>query len=319
MKGLFAVFAVASAKVEFVEKFEEFLKATSKKYHSGEQMLHRMKIFIDNLERIEEANKADTAKHTHLSPYADWTPAEFTARNTLKFHPMLKAAKKLETLEIPASLDWRTSGAVNKVKDQGQCGSCWSFGTVANIEGARVVQTGATLLSLSEQQLVDCSNTDYGCNGGLPSNAYGDMIKGKWGLELEKAYPYEAVQGTCEMETEKEKVYLESWESVDQDEDQIAAALYKYGPLAIGINAGPMQWYTGGIADPKDCDPSGIDHAVNIIGYGEEDGTKYWIIRNSWGTSWGEDGYYRIVRGVGKCGLNQMVTTATWKSADVMV
>lgn len=103
--------------------------------------------------------------------------------------------------------------------------------------------------------------------------------------------------------------------SVSTDEDQIAAALYKYGPLVIGINAGPMQMYSGGISDPADCDPAALDHAVAIVGYGEENGKKFWIIRNSWAASWGEEGYYRIIRGVGKCGLNNMVSTAIMKPA----
>merc|ERR1711907_722006 len=108
-------------------------------------------------------------------------------------------------------------------------------------------------------------------------------------------------------------VFIDGWTAISTDEDQIAAALMAHGPLSIGINAGPMQWYAGGIANPLSflCNPKSLDHGVAIVGFGVEGTKKYWIIRNSWGSSWGEKGYYRIIRGVGKCGLNTMVTSAT--------
>merc|ERR1712050_711185 len=131
--------------------------------------------------------------------------------------------------------------------------------------------------------------------------------------ELETDYPYAARGGTCKADQSKEKAFISGWVKISTDEDQIAAALTKYGPLAIGINAGPMQWYRGGVANPLSflCNPKSLDHGVAIVGFGADGGKKYWTIRNSWGASWGEKGYYRIIRGVGKCGLNTMVTTAT--------
>jgi len=201
---------------------------------------------------------------------------------------------------------------VNPVKNQQQCGSCWAFATVANIEGAGFVEN-KKLLSLSEQELVDCDKVDQGCQGGLPSNAYKDMIKNNLGLELEADYPYTQKGSTCKASQPKEKAFIKDWVQISTDEDQIAAALMKYGPLAIGINAGPMQWYRGGVANPWSflCNPKSLDHGVAIVGFGVDSGKKYWTIRNSWGATWGEKGYYRIIRGVGKCGLNTMVTSAT--------
>jgi len=147
----------------------------------------------------------------------------------------------------------------------------------------------------------------------LPSNAYKFMISSKTGLELEGAYSYQGKGGTCKATASAEKAFVGGWKQIGTDEDQIAAALMQYGPLAIGINAGPMQMYHGGIADPWKflCNPSRLDHGVAIVGFGVESGKDYWVIRNSWGPSWGEKGYYRIVRGKGACGLNTMVTTAT--------
>jgi len=260
--------------------------------------------------------------------FADLTKDEFKAQYTglrmdlaQKKRLFEKSKKALEmdltSVELPSSYDCRSQGAVNPIKDQAQCGSCWAFGTVANIEGAYVVQGKGELKSLSEQELVSCDTSDSGCNGGLPDRAYEWMIDSKSGLELESAYPYTSGtgnSGTCRKVASQEKVFINGYKDISTDEDQIAAALMQYGPLAIGINAEPMQLYFGGIDDPADCDPQELDHAVNIVGFGEKDGKKYWIIRNSWGKMWGEDGYYRIVRGVGRCGLNQMVSTAIFNS-----
>merc|ERR1712151_1086402 len=150
------------------------------------------------------------------------------------------------------------------------------------------------------------------------------MIQDGVGLELESNYPHTAHDGSCKASKSKEIAFISGWQSVSTDEDQIAAALIKYGPLAIGINAGPMQFYHGGVAHPWSilCNPKSLDHGVAIVGFGVDSGKKYWIIRNSWGASWGEKGYYRIVRGVGACGLNTMVTSATgitFKGDDAVV
>jgi C1A family cysteine protease len=142
------------------------------------------------------------------------------------------------------------------------------------------------------------------------------LISNNVGLELESDYDYTARDGTCAADKSKEVVFLDSWKAISTDEDEIAAALMEYGPLAIGINAGYMQTYTGGISNPWFCNPGALDHGVTIVGFGEENGTKFWKIKNSWGESWGEKGYYRIIRGKGKCGVNRMVTTAIVKKSD---
>merc|ERR1711977_399413 len=129
---------------------------------------------------------------------------------------------KFDTSNLPTSFDWREKGAVTDVKNQGQCGSCWAFATVANIEGVNFVAT-KQLISLSEQELVDCDKSDNGCGGGLPSNAYKNMISNKMGLEMETKYPYQAQNEKCEVQSSEEKVFVTNWKQISQDEDQIAA------------------------------------------------------------------------------------------------
>merc|ERR1711865_852766 len=248
---------ISSGDIE--KRFKEFETRFEKKYASVEERLAGMWNFAVNLERIAllASMEEGDATYSHLTPYADTSGEEFSGRFGFKSSAMpldAPVAASLQTSTLPDSFDWRSKGGVNPVKNQGGCGSCWAFATVDNIEGAGFVSTGK-LLSLSEQELVDCDRTgtkggDAGCKGGLPSNAYKYMISNKLGL--------------------------------------------KYGTLAIGINAGPMQLYFGGIMDlPKFlCNPASLDHGVAIVGFGSTP-KPYWIIRNSWGASWGEKGYLR--------------------------
>jgi len=297
-------------------KFQEFVQFHNKSY-SVSEFRSRLASFTENLKNIYHVQRMDegSAHYSHLSPFADLSPEEFAERNGLLAFTAL-ADENLELLDtegLPASIDWVEKGAVNPVKNQGTCGSCWAFSTVANIEGAGFVTTGK-LVSLSEQELVDCDkNGDQGCQGGLPSNAFEDMVKHNLGLELESAYPYKGRNGACAAQPPKEVAFIKGFKTISTDETQMAAALVQYGPLSIGINAGPMQWYMGGVAHPFKmlCNPQKIDHGVAIVGFGTQGKKDYWKIRNSWGVTWGEKGYYRIVRGVNACGLTSMVTTAT--------
>jgi len=311
------------------EMFREFKLKFAKKYGSDAEEMKRFSYFVRNMQSAAHMMQLEgaTAQYGHLSPMADMSEEEFTTLNNLPVTPQLIAehASKAVSVQLrddaPTNFDWRDKGAVTPVKNQGQCGSCWAFSTIANIEG-QMFNTNGKLISLSEQEIVDCSDSDHGCQGGLPSRAYDDLIKSSSGIELENVYPaYSATNGNCRAEKSKEVVFLECWMPISQDEDQIAAALVKYGPLSIALNAGPMQMYMGGISDPWFCSPSGIDHAVTLTGYGEEDGKQFWSIKNSWGDGWGEKGYYRLIRGKGKCGMNRVVTSATVKKqgADIFV
>jgi len=214
------------------EKFKDFVRAFEKTYESEEEQQRRFEIFRSNLADIEKLQSIDggSATYSHLTPFADLSTEEFSVRLGLKpvdsLTTTVPLAAALDTSSLPDSFDWRDHGAVNPVKNQEQCGSCWAFATVANIEGAGYVEN-KKLLSLSEQELVDCDKKtgDEGCRGGLPANAYTDMIQNKIGLEQETAYPYTARDGTCKASASMEKAFIGGFVKISTDEDQIAAAV----------------------------------------------------------------------------------------------
>ncbi|KAJ6720216.1 CYSTEINE PROTEASE FAMILY C1-RELATED [Salix viminalis] len=230
---------------------------------------------------------------------------------------------------LPGSFDWREKGAVTDVKMQGSCGSCWAFSATGSVEGANFIATGK-LLNLSEQQLVDCdrvcdktdkASCDDGCGGGLMTNAYRYLIEAG-GLQEESSYPYAGKRGECKFDPEKIAVKVANFTNIAVDENQIAANLVHHGPLAIGLNAIFMQTYIGGVSCPLICGKKWLNHGVLLVGYGARGysilrfGYKpYWIIKNSWGKHWGEKGYYRLCRGHGTCGMNQMVSAVVTKVA----
>eukprot|EP00933_Yihiella_yeosuensis_P010127 TRINITY_DN11639_c1_g1_i1.p1 TRINITY_DN11639_c1_g1~~TRINITY_DN11639_c1_g1_i1.p1 ORF type:complete len:360 (-),score=74.39 TRINITY_DN11639_c1_g1_i1:176-1207(-) len=317
------------------ELWKDFLSRFERVFKSSEEAQLRREIFEENQDHIRELNaKSKGATYSHLSPFADWTMEEFDALNTFRPAMMpstpMAQAPLLATSDLPESFDWREKGAVNPVQNQGKCGSCWAFAAVANIEGQNFVNGTRSLLKLSEQQLVDCDKAtgNDGCLDGYSKDAYADMVENKWGLEEESTYPYTSQNGKagiCHAETKDQKVFVGGYLNISQDEDQMAAALMKYGPLAIAINARPQMWYKKGIDIPDAfmCRANKVNHAMNIVGFGVENKTKYWIIRNTYGPAWGEEGYYRIQRGVAGCGLNTMVVTAlvtsTGLTSEVLV
>ncbi|KAK9294682.1 hypothetical protein QLX08_010799 [Tetragonisca angustula] len=303
--------------------FEVFIKKFEKTYDSADEKRDRFKIFKQNLKIIKDLQTFEQGTAVYgITMFSDLTPKEFKTRH-LGLRTELKHENEIPLREaeipdvpLPSNFDWRDHGVVTPIKDQGQCGSCWAFSVTGNVEGQYAIKHNQ-LLSLSEQELVDCDTLDEGCNGGYMENAY-KSIERLGGLELESDYPYDAKNEECHFLEDKAKVQIVSAVNITSDEKKMAQWLIKNGPISIGINANAMQFYIGGVSHPFNflCNPKNLDHGVLIVGYGVSKyplfhkELPYWIIKNSWGPRWGEHGYYRVYRGDGTCGVNTMASSA---------
>ena len=306
-------------------QFQKFIKKYNKKYQSVNEFLARFEVFRRNT--IESFSNEEKSYKTGITQFSDLTKQEF-ARIYLNLNYDAMAMSNFNptivrnTNAAPSSYDWRDYGRVCPVKDQGSCGSCYAFAAIGNLE-AIYSQHKGQLKCFSEQFLIDCDTSDSGCNGGLMEYTF-TWLKKIGCILLEEDYPYYGYKRSCSYDKSKcidMKVTgykklgssYSTWSAVDEDE--IKEFLYQTGPLAIALNAGPLQTYSSGILDvpSSKCPTSGINHAVLLVGYGTDPttGMTYWIIKNSWGKSWGESGYFRIRRGNGTCGVNCYITTAT--------
>uniref|UniRef100_A0A3Q4M3V7 Cathepsin 12 n=1 Tax=Neolamprologus brichardi TaxID=32507 RepID=A0A3Q4M3V7_NEOBR len=226
----------------------------------------------------------------------------------LNVHTIFHKDLKKKELHLDGyAVDYRNMGFVTEVKDQGFCGSCWAFSTTGAIEAQLYKKTGQ-LISLSEQNLVDCSKSfgTYGCSGAWMANAYDYVVSN--GLESSNTYPYTSVDTQpCFYDSRLAVAHIRDYRFIPRgDEQAMADALATIGPITVAIDAdhASFLFYSSGIYDEPNCNPNNLNHAVLLVGYGSQEGQDYWIIKNSWGTGWGEGGYMRIVRnGQNACGL----------------
>lgn len=240
------------------------------------------------------------------------TPSPLNVTDPTTGHRFLASKENLRNLQTaPVSLDWRTKGAVQVIKNQGACGDCWAFATAGNMESQFFIKYGV-LHNFSEQQLLDCAIYNSACNGGNMATAM-QYIMNSYGLETTYNYgSYLAKQKSCSAVSYLGLGLVTGWYFPGTDETMLKNWLYTHGPVAVAINASPLQYYTSGIINlnAQYCDPKLLDHAVQIVGYGTSNGLDYWIVKNSWGPYWGEAGYFRILRGYSVCGINQYVISA---------
>jgi C1A family cysteine protease len=306
---LVTLFAAATA-----DQWGDFQSTFGRRYATVAEEQHRQACFAKNLQIIEQRNQQGTAFHA-VNKFSDLCADEFKVYHNLKVDlnrtrneitpfSAEEVAKALET-----SVDWRAKGAVTVVKDQGQCGSCWSFSATGNMEGQWKL-AGHDLVSISEQALVSCDHVDSGCNGGLMDNAFEWAIQ-HGGLPAEATYPYTSgngVVGACQSAKMTPIVAkFTSHKDIPKSEDQLLAQLVKSGPVAIAVDATSFQTYHSGIMN--NCDFQQLDHGVLLVGYGTDNGVKYWIVKNSWASTWGESGYIRLKYGSNQCGLTNAAST----------
>ncbi len=293
----------------------EFLKYVAKfgkSYGTKEEFEFRSETFKNTLAQIASENgRNENTFSVGVNKFADWTPAEF--KRILSYKPSLyKNARKVQqsavdVSAIPNEVDWVAAGKVNSVQDQAQCGSCWAFSAVGAMESRWAIKSG-NLVKLSEQQLVDCAGGSYGnlgCDGGDMGTAF--QYAHDNGMMLEKDYPYAGVDQTCQYDKAKVVVTPTGGDQVATNNANALKTAIADGPVSVAIEADTFvfQFYQKGILNSKNCGTN-LDHGVVAVGYGQDgSGKQYYIVRNSWGSSWGNKGYVwiAIVDGAGICGI----------------
>jgi len=289
----------------------------SKEYGTLGDLYERFVAFADNLDRIHEHNSRQLNYTLGVNEYTDMTPEQFTLQHLGCTHKKPKKVGFFMTRNacynfqpankiLPDAVDWRDKDVVTPVKNQGQCGSCWSFSATGSMEGAWALKTG-NLVSLSEQQLVDCSHSygNNGCDGGMMDDAFKYAMD--TGMCTEEEDPYTAADGTCK----KCKPVVSVKHCVDvtpENQLHLKEAVAR-GPVSVAIDAETsiFQSYSGGVVSSTKCGQE-LDHGVLVVGYGEENSVPYWLVKNSWGDQWGVDGYVKIERSEsnsdpGVCGI----------------
>ncbi|GJV32168.1 senescence-specific cysteine protease SAG39-like protein [Tanacetum coccineum] len=304
------------------ESHEQWMARYGRVYKDAYEKERRSKIFQENVRYIDSFNNAMNKGYTlAVNEFADLTNEEFrTTRNRFLAHecsPSTPAFRYENVTAVPSSMDWRTKGAVTPIKDQGQCGCCWAFSAVAAMEGITQLKTGK-LVSLSEQELVDCdtSGVDQGCEGGLMDNAFEFIVSNK-GLATESNYPYKGTDGTCNSNEESNAAAtITGHEDVPANSETALLKAVASQPVSVAIDASgsDFQFYSSGVFTGE-CGTE-LDHGVTAVGYGtSDDGTKYWLVKNSWGTSWGQEGYIMMERDIdakeGICGIAMQASYPT--------
>jgi cathepsin L len=304
------VLVSALTELEYRSAFDEFKINFGKVYLESEET-HRYNIFKSNLDFVNNWDAEARGFQVGINKFADLSSEEFVS-----IYNGMKINKQPETVDPPAEksgvtgdiVNWNTKGAVTGIKDQGQCGSCWSFSATGSMEGAKFIATG-TLTSLSEQDLVDCSTAqgNDGCNGGLMDQAFQYVIS-NGGIDTEDSYPYTATgPNTCQYNAANSGDKISNYQDITSGSESALQTASNQQPISVAIDASQnsFQLYTSGVYNEPACSSSQLDHGVLVVGYGTDDsGTDYWIVKNSWGTSWGMQGYIWMSRNANnQCGI----------------
>ncbi|KAL8604589.1 hypothetical protein ACOMHN_013369 [Nucella lapillus] len=296
-------------------------KNTHGKEYTPFEEIYRKRMFFQNLRDVLRHNAKYPVSVSYvrgMNQFSDMTVEEYRTYNrlqaTIRSSSICSSVSHNVSLEsLPTTVDWRTKGFVTPVKNQGQCGSCWAFSTTGSVEGQHFNKTGH-LLSLSEQQLVDCSGSEgnEGCNGGLAEYAFEYIMKQPGGLETESDYPYTASNGNCTAQASLEDAKIRACvDVIGGSEEALQEASALVGPISVAIDAShsSFQSYSGGVYYEPACSTTQLDHGVLMVGYGTYQGQDYWLVKNSWGKNWGLSGYLMMSRNRGNnCGIASMAS-----------
>ncbi|XP_042460844.1 zingipain-2-like [Zingiber officinale] len=299
--------------------FERWMADHGRTYRDEAEKDYRREVFARNLEYVTAFRRDKGRRRSYtvgLNRFADHTKEEFLATYTGGNPPSVAWAPapppatvpapfKYANTTAPSSMDWRDRGAVTPIKDQGNCGSCWAFSSVASIESINQIANGE-LISLSEQELLACDNTNRKCKGGVHYKAF-SFVVAHGGITTEANYPYQPNQTACDYSKLADNaVSLTSYSFVPSHSEESLMKAVANQPVSVSIDASEFMLYAGGIFDGP-CEAK-LNHEVTLVGYGTDgNGTKYWIAKNSWGTGWGDQGYILLEKDVdrkeGLCGL----------------
>jgi len=295
-----------------------------KEYNSNEEFQLRYKNFQASLARIEALKSRSTSATYGITKFSDMSSEEF--RSTILMskritpdttpRPSDRVLKPKQNTSLPSSFDWRDHGAVTAVKNQGDCGSCWAFSATENIESMWILSNHSNndTLSLSPQQIVDCDEWVFGCEGGETTSAF-NYVMGAGGLESIQNYPYTAEDGTCQFNAKDIDAKITTWQYANTlyEEQPIQNNLVGWGPLSVCVDAEAWQDYEGGVMTWEECAwVNLLDHCVQLVGYNTNTDVPvpYWIVRNSWGTDWGQEGYIYLQMWEDTCGIAHEATCA---------
>jgi len=321
---LLAVALARRSESEYLQEWRAFTDKYEKTYNHDEAY-YRYKIFKSHVDYVDKFNSELAHKRTFsvgINKFSDLTNEEFRkfflgtnvdAKNYVKTG--LPFVPKVNFKALPQSWNWTAMGAVTPIKNQGQCGSCWSFSTTGSTEGCHQIAM-KTLIGLSEQNLVDCSQSEgnEGCEGGLMDDAFKYIIANK-GIDTENSYPYTAEDGTCHYSASNCGTTITSYTDVAEGSEPDLQVAVEGAPVSVAIDAGEasFQAYTSGVYYEPECSSTQLDHGVLAVGWGEaSEGGAYWIVKNSWGVDWGMEGYIWMARNRNNnCGIATMASYPT--------
>ncbi|XP_076610426.1 cathepsin S-like isoform X1 [Chaetodon auriga] len=306
--------AVAVIDSELDRHWELWKKIHNKIYSHQIEELGRRRIWEENLEMINIHNlETSLGLHTYelaMNHLGDLTTEEITGTlmGTIVPADLERGPSNYIRINVslPPALDWREKGLVTEVKMQGSCGSCWAFSAVGALEGQLKKSTGA-LISLSPQNLVDCSQKygNHGCNGGFMTNAFQYIIQNQ-GIDSDAAYPYIARRGQCKYNPKYRAANCSGYAFLPEgDEIALKEALSNIGPISVAIDASRPKFvfYRHGVYRDHTCTHK-VNHGVLVVGYGTERGYDYWLVKNSWGANYGDEGYIKMARNRhNQCGI----------------